>query len=404
MARKRKVARKVARRSSRSLLKIFSLGAIVFVLIVLSSALVRHRLNTITIGLDLELTGEMQAVGQSSERGAKLAVAETNKKGGVTVAGKTYTLKLLVKDNRSSLSETKSVTEELANDPNVLAIVGPNASTYAMTAADVAEKEHIVLISPWSTNPATTRNSDGTARKHVFRAAFVDSFQGKALAQFASKELNSYRAAVLADDTAQVLVGQANFFKDTFTGLGGTIVASEVFKSQDTDVTTKLRAIANSSPDLIFLPAYAPDAARIVKAARSLGIQTPFLGSDAWNGQEILLVCGSACDGSYVSAHYAADANAPLTAAFVQAYRSAYNSTPDDVAALTYDAIGLLARAIGESEIVSRESVVLAMRTISHYPGATGDISFVDSGDPEKSVVILQIRDGKFNWVANISP
>ena len=147
----------------------------------------------IKVGLNVELTGDLSAVGKSSKDGAMLAVKQINDRGGVKIDDRTYLLDLDILDNQGDVSTTEAVTQKLIDNKDV-AIIGPNASKFAIAAGNVAEKNKILLISPWSTNPKTTEN-----KKYVYRAAFIDPFQGQALANFASKDLKAVNAAILYD-------------------------------------------------------------------------------------------------------------------------------------------------------------------------------------------------------------
>lgn len=358
----------------------------------------------ISVGLNVELTGEIPAVGLSSKNAAEMAVKDINDQGGVLINDRRYKIDLIIKDNQANEEKTKEITRKfLGND--LLGIIGPNASKYAIAAASIAEKTKILMISPWSTNPKTTLNSEGTHKKYVFRAAFLDSFQGKALAQFAYDSLQAKRAAIFYDHASDVLKGQADYFKKTFEETGGVVEVFETYKSGDTDFTAQLRAIGNNNPDVIFLPGYYNDAALIIKQARSMRITVPFLGSDAWGGQEILESCGTHCNGNYLSAHYAADSTSSVTQKFVEDYKNMYGSVPDDVAALTYDSFGLLFKAMSDSGKIDKESVVNALSTLSGYKGVTGSISFKGGDtDPVKSAVILQIKNNKLIFVSEINP
>lgn len=358
--------------------------------------------DPIKIGLVVELTGDVPAVGASSKQGAELFVKQVNEKGGVRVGLKKHPLELVVKDNGGSVDQTKAVTEALIKQDNVVAIVGPNASRYAIPAAEVAEANKVTLVSPWSTNPQTTLSSDGQPKHYVFRAAFTDPFQGRVLANFVRDSLKAQKTATLYDETADVLKGQADNFKTTYESNGGTVVSTQTFKAGDKDFSAQLQAIKSANPDIIFLPAYYADAAAIVKAAKAMGIATPFVGSDAWGSQEILQACGAECNGFYLSGHYSPSSDAMKTQVFVADYKSAYNNaTPDDVAALTYDAFGLVSEALSPD----RETLRNAFARINDYQGVTGTMTFADdSGDPVKSAVIQQIKDGQIVWFAEARP
>lgn len=357
------------------------------------------------VGLVAELTGDRSAVGTPSRNAAELAVAEINQKGGVMLDGKRHLLQLLVEDNASNVDQTKSKVEKLIKQDNVVAIVGPNASSFAIPAGEVANQNKVALISPWSTNPATTQNNDGSQKPYVFRAAYTDPFQGRVLAKYASDDLKAKKAAIIYDGTADVLVKQAEFFKDSFSQAGGTIVATQTIKAGDTDFAAQLKAVKDAGPDVIFLPVYYNDAANVIKQAKAQSITTPFLGSDAWEGQEFLTQCGQACEGFAQSAHYSSDSTNAATRNFVDHYRALFNATPNDIAALTYDSFGLLTSALKSAGKVDREAVKNGIADIRNYNGVTGKMEYSkDSGDPVKGLEILKIQNGKYVWQKHVNP
>lgn len=361
--------------------------------------------ETAKIGLVAELTGDIPAVGASSRQAAELAVAELNARGGWLIGGKRYRVQLLVEDNGGNADQTKAKVEELIKQDNVLAIIGPNASRYAIPAGEVAEAHKVVLISPWSTDPKTTITADGSAKEYVFRAAYTDPFQGRVLARFAQINLKASKAALLVDNSAEVLSGQAKFFKETFTENGGQIVAEQSFKAGDASVTSQLAAIKDSKPDIIFLPSYYNDAASVIKQAHTQGITVPFLGSDAWGSDEFLKLCGNACEGYYLTAHFSADSSSQLTKRFAGNYQALFNAPADDVAALTYDSFGLLSEAAKRAGKADRESLKSGMEKIQNFRGVTGTMQYqADSGDPVKGAVVLEIKGGKYVWHANVQP
>jgi branched-chain amino acid transport system substrate-binding protein len=362
--------------------------------------------QTIKIGLNAELTGDIPAVGASCKNAAEMAVKEVNDAGGLDVGGTKYKINLLVEDNGGKTDQSASVTTKLITQDNVVAIIGPNASRYAIPAAEVAESSKVVLISPWSTNPATTIDSrTNTPKKYVFRACFIDPFQGRVVAKFALDSLKVTKAAVLYDIASDYNKGIAEFFKKTFEENGGTVVAFETYTTNDKDFSAQLTKIKEAQPEVIFLPNYYSEVPLQIQQAHRLGITVPFLGSDSWGSSELLSLCGADCEGYYFSTHYAADAATEEATKFISAYKTAYGNTPDDVAALTYDAFGLLFQSLKAAGKVDRESVRNALAQIPDYKGVTGNMQFQEgSGDPIKSAVILQIKDGAFHWYANANP
>jgi len=362
--------------------------------------------NTIKVGVVAELTGDIPAVGASCKNAAEMAVQEINDAGGLDVGGKKYTIELFIEDNAGKADQSASAAQKLITQQNVVAIIGPNASRYAIPASEIAESSKVVLISPWSTNPKTTLNAQtNEPKKYVFRAAFIDPFQGRVVAKFALDNLNAKKAAVLYDVASDYNKGIAEFFKQTYEENGGTVVAFETYTTNDKDFSAQLTKIKDAGPEVIFLPNYYSEVPLQIQQAHRLGITVPFLGSDSWGSSELVTLCGTDCEGYYFSTHYAADAATPVATKFIEGYKTKYGNTPDDVAALTYDSFGLLWQALQSAGKVDRQAVRDALAKVPSYEGVTGNMKFVEgSGDPIKSAVILQVKDGKFVWFANAAP
>ena len=362
--------------------------------------------KTIKVGVIAELTGDIPAVGASCKNAAEMAVQQVNDAGGLEVGGTKYKVELYIEDNAGKADQSASSAQKLITQQNVVAIIGPNASRYAIPASEIAESSKVVLISPWSTNPKTTLNANtNESKKYVFRAAFIDPFQGRVIAKFALDNLKATKAAVLYDVASEYNKGIAEFFKSTYEENGGTIVAFETYTTGDKDFSAQLTKIKDAGPEVIFLPNYYSEVPLQIQQAHRLGIDVPFLGSDSWGSSELITLCGSDCEGYYFSTHYAADAATPVATKFIEAYKAKYGNTPDDVAALTFDSFGLLWQALQTAGSVDREAVREAMAKIPNYEGVTGNMSFTEgSGDPIKSAVILQVKGDKFVWFANANP
>jgi len=361
---------------------------------------------SVKIGLNTELTGEMPAVGASSQNAAKLFVEQCNATGGVKVADKTIPIDLVVGDNGAKADQAAAVAQRLITQDEVVAMIGPDASVCAIPAADIAEAAKCAMISPWSTNPKTTLDpNSGKPKDYVFRACFIDTFQAGVLAKFVLNNLNAKTAAVLYDSSSEAPNGQATLFKETYEKNGGQIVGFETYTTGDKDFSAQLTKIKATNPEVIFLPAYYNDVPLIAQQARSLGITAQFVGSDAWSSPELIKLGGAAIEGSFFCNHYSTEIATPIAQKFMADYKAKYGQEPDDVAALTYDAFGLLVQAITDAGKLDRQAIRDALAKIPKYDGITGTMQFLPgSGDPIKSAVILQIKDGKFVWVANAQP
>ena len=362
--------------------------------------------SKIKIGVIAELTGDIPAVGTSCKNAAEMAVQEVNDAGGIQLGEKKYQVKLIIEDNAGKAEQSASSAQKLITQQKVTAIVGPNASRYALPAAEIAETSKTVLITPWSTAPKATLDSKtNVSKKYVFRACFIDPFQGGVLAKFTLDNLKLKKAAVLYDVASEYNKGIAEIFKDVYEKNGGKVVAFETYTTNDKDFSSQLTKIKKAAPDVIFLPNYYSEVPLQIQQSKRLGITAPFIGSDSWGSEELVKLCGKDCNDYYFSTHYAADSASDTTKKFIANYKAKYGTTPDDVAALTYDSFGLLWQALKTAGKNDRQAVRDALAKIPQYEGVTGNMQFKEgSGDPVKSAVILKIKDGKFTWFANAKP
>jgi branched-chain amino acid transport system substrate-binding protein len=362
--------------------------------------------SVVKVGVIAEITGSMPAVGKSCQTAARLAVKKINDSGGIEVGGKKYQIELVVEDSAAEPKKAAAAASKLIEQDGVLAIVGPNSSSNAVEAADVANKAGVLMIAPWSTNPTTTIDEKtGKPKKTVYRACFTDYFESEALGKFVRDKLNAGTAAILYDDSTAVLKNQAQLFKKSFEANGGKVVALETFKAGAADYSTQLDRIKAAAPDILFLPSYYTDVTAQVGQARAKGITATFIGSDAWSTPDLIKMAGANVEGAFLFNHYSSESPDPLTQEFVQEYKAEYNSVPDDVAALTYDSFGLLSKALSNGGELERAAVLEGIGKVGEYKGATGTMLFeAGSHDPKKSGVVIQIKDGKFNWFANVEP
>jgi branched-chain amino acid transport system substrate-binding protein len=368
----------------------------------------KQREQVITIGINAPITGDIPKVGEGSKFAAQMWLADIEKAGGLDVGGKKYTVRIVVEDNESKAESAVKANTKMITEDGVLAIVGPQASSQAVPAGDVANNYQTPMISPWSTNPNTTKD-----RPFVFRGCFLDPFQGPVVANFIKEKFKYAKAAVLFDVASDYPKGLAEFFKKAWEEINGpgSVVAYESFTTKDTDFSSQLTKIINSGAEFFFTPQYYNEVALIVKQAHELGWNKPIIGSDSWGSAETVELCGKDCHGLFFSTHYAAAGATGATKAFIDRYNSEYGYIPDDVAALTWDSLRLVQQAIQNAGAISgdikkdRQAVRDALAKIKDFKGITGDMTFTEDGDPIKCAVIVRISEkGEFEFHQSVCP
>lgn len=324
----------------------------------------------------------------------QLAVNEVNRTGGLLG----HPLELLLLDNQSTAIGAALAAEDAVRR-NVLAVIGAHWSSHSLAMAPILQKAGVPMISPGSTNPDVTKVGD-----YIFRACFVDSFQGKAMARFAQAELKAKSAVILKNIDEAYSLMLAEFFSRAFREIGGTVLLDAGYRSKAVDFSQLLQQVKRLKPDVLYIPGYTRDSGLIIKQSASLGIQTVYLGGDAWD--DIYSFAGAAINGSYNSAPWHPDVPFAASAHLKNIYFQHYHKEISNVSApLAYDAVMLLRAAVKKAQSFDRGKVRDALAAIKNFPGATGMISFDKQGDPlGKEVIILKWEQGQPRYHASIHP
>ena len=226
------------------------------------------------------------------------------------------------------------------------------------------------------------------AGNYVFRACFIDPFQGTVGGKFAAEILDSKRAAVLYDTDNDYSVGLYENFKKSFVANGGSMVAEESYTSGDVDFNAQITKIKSANPDVVYLPDYYATVSLIAKQLRAQDIHTPIVGADGWGG--LVDNAGDEVLNGFYSDHYAADSTDDIVVSFVNAYKTKYKSTPVSFAALGYDCVYILKDAI---ERAGSEEASIVRNEVEKTNGAyvTGQLTFDAKRNPIKSAVMMEI-------------
>jgi branched-chain amino acid transport system substrate-binding protein len=356
---------------------------------------------TIKIGGNFELTGGTAEFGKKGEMGAKLAIKEANAKGGVL--GKQ--IEYISADNKSDAAESTLATTKLVTQDKVVGIVGPMTSTNTLAAIQVLNDNKVPLITPTGTNATITVGANGTLNKWLFRACFIDPFQGEVAANFAIDQLKSKTASIIIDQKSDYAKGLAASFQETFEKAGNQVVSKEQYVAgQDKDFRSILTNIKAKNPDIIFVPGYYAEVGLIVKQARDLGIKSAMLGGDGWGDDHVLDIAGKdALNNTYYVDHVAADD--PALATFAAAFKAEYNQDINSFAVLGYDAANMLIAAIEKAGSTDTEKIQQALENLTGFKGVSGE-STVDpkTHNPKKSASIIKFVDGKKVFASRVNP
>lgn len=342
----------------------------------------------LTVGAFLSLTGATSAYGISAANAFELARDEVNKSGGING----QMVELEIEDDHSNTDEVPDIVSHLITGHKVKALLAEPISTRAMLAAPIAQKHQIVMISSASVKPELTQQGD-----YIFRACFISSSEGEAIAQFAKEKLKATKAAIILDNKNDYAVVLAGFFKESLQKLGGQIVSEQNYAANDTDLSAQMKAIKTAAPDVVFAPGFyttAPLVAREVKRAR---IGAILIGSDGWDSPDLMKDGSEVFEGVYFANHFWIGSDDPLVKKFVADYRAAYGMDPDAGAATAYDAAHMLFDAFRRAKSTESAEVRNALAATKDFPGVTGRITLDANRNAQVPVYMLRIeKGGKF--------
>lgn len=351
--------------------------------------------GTIKVAILAPLSGPVPTFGVSTRDGALLAIEEANAKGGVL--GKK--IEAIVADSQCTPDPAVNAMNKVIEQDKVHYVVGEVCSKASIPISEIAEKNKVVMISPTSTNPTVTLNADGSTKKYVFRACFIDPFQGTVMAKFALSK--GYKTAfILFDQGNDYVRGLAEFFEKAFTENGGQIVGKETYTAQDTDFSAILTKVAESKAEVLFVPDYYNIINLVGAQAKEKGVTAVMMGGDGWDSADL---DKNAADGGFFSNHYSPEDTRPIVQQWVANYQKKYNSVPDALATLGYDATNLLIAAIEKAGVDDPTKVAEAMEKLE-YEAVSGKVTFDAQHNPIKSAVVLAVKDGKVSFAASVAP
>ena len=343
--------------------------------------------DSILIGGIGPITGDAAMYGNSTMNGAKLAVDEINEAGGVL--GKKLVLEVM--DDKNDAVESTNAFNKLVEN-KIVSLVGAVTSKPSDAVALVAADTGIPMITPTGTAQSITTHGE-----NIFRAPFIDPYQGEVMAVFAKDELKVQKVAVIRNNSSDYSDGLATAFVDKAKELGLEVVADESYGENDVDFKSQLTKIQNANPDVLFIPDYYQKVSLIAPQARQVGINVQLIGGDGWDGviKSIKQDDLKAVEGAYFCNTFALDDPEEKVQNFIKKYTDTYNEAPQSFSALGYDSVYLTAEAIKNANSTDSKAIVEALKNIS-YDGVTGSFKFDENRNPIKSVFMTTIEGDQY--------
>ena len=345
----------------------------------------------IRIGVFQPLTGAAAAGGRMTLEGIQLANQLFPE-----VLGKR--VELVVIDNQSDRTEAANAVRRLIQEEKVKAIIGSYGSSLSIAAGEIIKKEKMPAVGCSPTNPMVTLNND-----YYFRVCFADPFQGTVMANYAVRDLGAQKAIIVQDEVQEYSLGLSRYFMEAFqesTGNEDSILAVYNYHSGQQDFSDILSEIKKNSGDVVFAPGNYIESALLIKQAREMGIQIPFLGGDTWEAPDFREIGGEAVEGVIFSSHFSEEAQVTRrTQLFLEEYEKKHQREANAFGALGFDAYLVLLDAIKRAGTDDSEKIRGALAETENFEGATGKITLDKNGDAQKSAVIMKVENKKLSYV-----
>lgn len=356
--------------------------------------------NEVVIGGLFPLTGNAATFGLSSKQGMALAVEEVNAKGGVSIEGKNMLVKAVYEDTEGSPEKAANAVQKLISQNGIKGLIGCVMSKNSLAVAPICQGSQVPMITPTSTNIKVTEVGD-----YIYRACFIDPFQGDVMAKYVYENLGIRKAAAIFDNGNDYNKGLAEVFKDKFVEYGGEVVAFEAFtdEANTVDFKAQLTNIKTKGAEFLYSPNYYAASAMIMKQAHEIGMDIPCGGSDGWDSPQLIEIGGKDVNGGVFSNHFSKDDKSPQVQNFVKKYTDKFGAAPDALATLSYDATLIFLHSMDAAGSTDGQAVRDAIKN-TKFEGVSGKIVFDENRNPIKSAVICKIDGGEQKFVAKIEP
>lgn len=339
--------------------------------------------SPIRIGQATALTSEYTVVGQYLSNGAKMAVDEINKAGGIN--GRQ--VQLIQEDSANTNPAAVNAINKLIDSDNVIAIMGPDLSTQGFAVAPIINKAKIPFFVQ-GTNAKLLDNNPW-----YFRLRPDDGLAAKAAAKFAVETLKKTKVAV-THDSDEFGVGGKEIIVKALQDLGATVVDIESYNSNDKDLAAQLTNIKNKGAEAIIDWGHPSQSATLQRQNKQLGINLPIIGSPGMAMPATIQLAGEASNGTYVVVDgVPTQSQDPKAQEFTKKYREIYKADPDFHASAAYDGIYILKQAIEKAGSTDPEALRKAILSIKDYQGAANTFTFND-GNGAHQVVVVQLQNG----------
>jgi branched-chain amino acid transport system substrate-binding protein len=343
--------------------------------------------DPVLFGVGGPFTGNNAEYGRIWKNGMTMALDEINGKGGI----KGRKVDLVYEDTQSDPKQSVPVAQKFVDDKRLLAELGDFASPASMAASPIYQKAKMVQFGFTNSHPDFTKGGD-----YMFSLVLTQSQDAAFLAETGVSKLGK-KQAVLYRDTDWGKVTNDIYVK-RLGELGGSVVYSDKYLETEKDFKAMLAKARDAKPEVLALIAYYNDGALILQQAASVGLpDVKVIVNGACYSPQFIKLGGDAVNGAIMTTVFFPDNPRPEVKTFVDAYTARFKETPDQFAALSYDAVKIISWATDQAGF-DRSAIRDTMATSTEIPSVIyGPFKFGDDRRVENAKAVpIQVKDGKF--------
>lgn len=355
--------------------------------------------NPIKIGYVGALSGDTALWGQAGLNGMELTAKQINEDGGIL--GRE--VQVIGLDGKGAPDDSVTAYKKLVEEEGVSAVVGTNFSSCNIAIAAVADELEVPVIATAASNELVTVDADGKLHPYSFRLCFIDSYMGYLAGSYAYNELGLKTCALITDVTDSYSTSVGQYMVDTFTELGGELVASEEAQNGDNDFRAQLTKIAAAQPDVLFIPWNYENVCLIAQQARELGIEGVFFGADGWDTTELIELSNGALEGCYYVSR--PGFNLPEAAAYGEVYQEEYNVALEAECLYGNDGVMWIKQAIEAAGSDDPTAIRDQLEATTSFDGLLGHMSIDPAThNPSRDAAIFEVKDDEVQYVGIYEP
>ncbi|MEN6350763.1 MAG: ABC transporter substrate-binding protein [Syntrophomonas sp.] len=351
--------------------------------------------DVIKLGFLGAKTGDVANYGVPGEKGMKMAIDELNAAGGIM--GKQ--VEGIYEDNKGDTAEIANIATKYITRDKVVAMVGDPCTGLTKVAADIAQKNKVVIFSAGATGTGVVEIGD-----YVFRNTLLDQFAVPSVVDWMVNTKGWKKIAVITSMNNGYSTALTPVFKQAITDKGAKVVIEDSINDGETDFTAQITNLKKAGADVLVFTGYYREAALLQNEAQKQGLDIILIGGDGLYGQDLIKLGKNAVEEKVIYyCGFSSDQPSPETAKFIEGYKKIYNEQPDMFSAQYYDAVMILAKAMTDAKSTDPSVFKNELAKLKDYPGVSGNTTFRADREPLKSpICLITIKDGQFTLLEKI--